>query len=108
MVSFDEICRIASEFMRQTIFQANNTGNPQSGADSYVSLPGSLVTSLNAVTFEVWHTHTGLNNGNRLISFGGPITMKHTFCHHHARLITRRQVQPASGFLWSAACGCVL
>ena len=52
---------------------ANNTGNPESGANSYVSIPGGLITGLSAVTFECWYTNSGLNNGNTLLSFGGPI-----------------------------------
>jgi len=48
--------------------------SPQTtGAGSYVALPGGLVTALSAVTFEVWYTNNGLNNGNTLIGFGGPI-----------------------------------
>jgi hypothetical protein len=50
-----------------------NSGGPQYGANSYVSIPGGLVTGLSAVTFETWYTNNGLNNGNTLISFGGPI-----------------------------------
>ncbi len=46
--------------------------NPQSSANSYVTIPGGLVTGLSAVTFEVWYTNSGLNNGNTLIGFGGP------------------------------------
>jgi hypothetical protein len=51
----------------------NNPGLETTGAGSYVALPGGLVTSLSAVTFELWYTNSGLNNGNPLISFGGPI-----------------------------------
>lgn len=48
--------------------------SPQTtGAGSYVSLPGGLVTGLSAVTFEIWYTNSGLNNGNTLIGFGGPM-----------------------------------
>lgn len=53
--------------------QANDTGNPQFGANSYVSIPGGLVSALTAVTFESWTTNNGLNNGNAMIGFGGPI-----------------------------------
>ncbi len=51
----------------------NNPGLQTTGAGSYVALPGGLVTSLSAVTFEFWYDNTGLNNGNPWISFGGPI-----------------------------------
>jgi hypothetical protein len=53
----------------------NNPGNPESSSDnSYVSIPGGLVSGLTAVTFEGWISNSGLNNGNSLIGFGGPIT----------------------------------
>lgn len=51
----------------------NNPGLETTGAGSYVSIPGGLVTSLSAVTFELWYNNTGLNNGNPWISFGGPV-----------------------------------
>jgi hypothetical protein len=51
----------------------NNPGLQTTGAGSYVTLPGGLVTSLSAVTFELWYNNTGLNNGNPLVSFGGPV-----------------------------------
>ncbi len=51
----------------------SNPGLQTTGNGSYVSLPGGLVTSLSAVTFETWYNNTGLNNGNTLIGFGGPI-----------------------------------
>ena len=51
----------------------NNPGLETTGAGSYVALPGGLVTSLSAVTFELWYNNTGLNNGNPWISFGGPV-----------------------------------
>jgi len=51
----------------------NNPGLETTGAGSYVTLPGGLVTSLSAVTFELWYNNTGLNNGNPLVSFGGPV-----------------------------------
>ena len=49
-----------------------NPGLQTTGAGSYVSIPGGLVTSLSAVMFELWYDNTCLNNGNTLISFGGP------------------------------------
>jgi hypothetical protein len=52
---------------------ANNTGNPEYGANSYVSIPGGLVTGLSSLTVECWYTNAGLNNGNTLLAFGGPI-----------------------------------
>jgi len=51
----------------------NNPGLQTTGAGSYVAIPGGLVTSLSAVTFELWYNNTGLNNGNPWISFGGPV-----------------------------------
>jgi hypothetical protein len=51
----------------------NNPGLETTGAGSYVAIPGGLVTSLSAVTFELWYNNTGLNNGNPWISFGGPV-----------------------------------
>ena len=51
----------------------NNPGLETTGAGSYVAIPGGLVTSLSAVTFELWYSNTGLNNGNPWISFGGPV-----------------------------------
>lgn len=48
--------------------------NPtQASANSYVTIPGGLVSSLTSLTFEGWITNSGLNNGNTLIGFGGPI-----------------------------------
>ena len=51
----------------------SNPGLQTTGAGSYVAIPGGLVTSLSAVTFELWYNNTGLNNGNPWISFGGPV-----------------------------------
>jgi len=51
----------------------NNPGLETTGLGSYVAIPGGLVTSLSAVTFELWYNNTGLNNGNPWISFGGPV-----------------------------------
>lgn len=51
----------------------NNPSPQTTGAGSHVSIPGGLVSGLTAVTFQGWITNSGLNNGNTLIGFGGPI-----------------------------------
>jgi hypothetical protein len=61
-----------ASFVNGMVF-LNNPSPQTTGAGSYVNLPGGLVSTLSAVTFEGWLTNSGLNNGNSLIGFGGPI-----------------------------------
>lgn len=50
----------------------NPGSNPQTG-NSYVSIPGGLLNTLNSVTIDCWVTNNGWNNGNSFLGFSGPI-----------------------------------